>query len=63
MPEGAPPMDLPPQPAVFAPDYSPDDIAGVAERLREASGLPKQPTGVVANDLSGVVGKVKEKLT
>jgi Mn-containing catalase len=63
MPEGAPPMDLPPQPAVFAPDYSPDDIAEVAERLREASGLPKQPTGVVANDLSGVVGKVKENLT
>src|SRR5215217_3911211 len=63
MPPSFPPMDLPPQPAVFAPDYSPDDIAEVAERLREASGLPKQPTGVVANDLSGVVGKVKEKLT
>ena len=63
MPEGAAPMDLPPQPAVFAPDYSPEDAAEAAARLREASGLPKEPTGVVANEPSGVVGKVKEKLS
>jgi hypothetical protein len=34
---------------VFAPDYNPEDIAEVARRLREAAGLPKEPTGVVAN--------------
>src|ERR687898_669630 len=63
MPEGFPPMDLPPQPAVFAPDYHPEDIAEVAAKLREAAGLPKKPTGVVANDPSGVVKTVKEKLS
>ena len=63
MPEGFPPMDLPAQPAVFAPDYSPEDVAEVAMKLRVAAGLPKQPTGVVANDPSGVVGKVKSKLS
>jgi Mn-containing catalase len=49
MPQGFPPTDLPAQPAVFAPDYNPEDIAEVARRLREAAGLPKEPTGVVAN--------------
>src|SRR3954469_24532473 len=63
MPEGAPPMDLPPQPAVFAPAYAPEDIAEIAAKLREAAGLPKEPTGVVANDPSGIVGKMKEKLS
>jgi Mn-containing catalase len=63
MPEGAPWNDLPPQPAVFAPDYAPEDIAEIAKKLREAAGLPKEPTGVVANDPSGVVGRVKDKLT
>jgi len=48
MPEGAPWADLPPQPAVFAPDYSPEDVAEIAVKLREAAGLPKKPTGVVA---------------
>jgi len=63
MPEGFPPTDMPAQPAVFAPDYAPEDVAEVAQRLREAAGLPKEPTGVVANDPSGIVGKVKDKLT
>ena len=49
MPEGFPPMDLPAQPAVFAPDYAPEEIAAIATRLREAAGLGKEPTGVVAN--------------
>jgi Mn-containing catalase len=49
MPEGFAPNDLPPQPAVFAPDYSPEDIAEIAVRMREPAGLPKEPTGVVAN--------------
>ncbi len=30
MPEGFAPMDLPPQPAVFAPDYAPEEIAAIA---------------------------------
>ncbi len=48
-PEGFAPNDLPPQPAVFAPDYAPDEIAEIASRLRQAAGLPAKPTGIVAN--------------
>ena len=48
-PEGALPNDLPPQPDVFAPDYAPEDIAEIAQKLRKAAGLPKKPTGAVAN--------------
>jgi Mn-containing catalase len=62
-PAGVPPMDLPPQPAVFAPDYAPDDIAAIARKLRESAGLGKEPTGVVANAPSGVVETLKDKLT
>ena len=62
-PEGAPAFDLPPQPAVFAPGPEPEEIAQIAARLREVAGLPKEPTGVVANDGSGVLGKVKDALT
>jgi manganese catalase len=47
-PEGVPPRDLPPQPAVFAPDYAPEEIAEIATKLREQAGLPKEPTGLVA---------------
>jgi Mn-containing catalase len=63
-PEGAPPQDLPPQPGVFAPDYAPEEIAEIAQKLREAAGLPKQPTGVVANpDGDGIAKKLKDKVT
>jgi Mn-containing catalase len=62
-PAGAPPFDLPPEPAVFAPDYAPEEIAEIAQRLRKAAGLPDQPTGEVANNGGGIVGKVKEKLS
>ena len=62
-PEGAPPFDLPAQPAVFAPAPEPEEIAQIARKLRQQAGLPKQPTGVVANDGQGVVGKVKDALT
>ncbi len=48
-PEGAPAHDLPAQPAVFAPDYAPEEIAAIAERLRTQAGLPKAPTGETAN--------------
>jgi Mn-containing catalase len=47
-PEGFPAHDLPSQPAVFAPDYAPEEIAEIAAKLRDRAGLPKQPTGVVA---------------
>ena len=47
-PAGAPAHDLPSQPAVFAPDYAPEEIAEIAAKLRDQAGLPKQPTGVVA---------------
>jgi Mn-containing catalase len=48
-PEGVPPRDLPPQPAVFAPDYTPEEISEIAEKLRRKAGLPKEPTGLVAD--------------
>jgi hypothetical protein len=60
-PEGALPRDRPPQPAVFAPDYAPEEIAEIAARLREAAGLGKEPTGRVAEE-PGIVGKVADKL-
>jgi Mn-containing catalase len=63
-PEGAPPFDLPPEPAVFAPGPEPEEIAQIARKLREAAGLPSEPTGVVAQDGDGgMVGKVKDALT
>jgi Mn-containing catalase len=52
-PEGVPPRDLPAQPAVFAPDYAPEEISEIAEELRVKAGLPKQPTGEVANGSNG----------
>ena len=51
-PEGAPAFDLPSQPAVFAPDYAPEEIAKIAEKLRTDAGLSKAPTGVVAKQPS-----------
>ncbi len=48
-PEGVPPMDLPPQPTVFAPGYDPAEITEIAQRLRKEAGLPDKPTGEVAN--------------
>jgi Mn-containing catalase len=51
-PEGAPAHDLPPQPAVFAPDYTPEEIAEIAAKLRKDAGLSKEPTGEVARTRS-----------
>ena len=48
-PEGVPGHDLPAQPAVFAPDYAPEEIAEIAEKLRIKAGLSKAPSGEVAN--------------
>lgn len=44
-----PAHDLPSQPAVFAPDYAPQEIGEIAEKLRLKAGLSKEPTGEVAN--------------
>jgi Mn-containing catalase len=49
-PVGAPAHDLPPQPAVFAPDYAPDEIAEIAQKLRKQAGLPDEPLGVVSEE-------------
>jgi Mn-containing catalase len=52
-PDGSPAHDLPPQPAVFAPDYAPEEIKEIAQRLRKQAGLPDEPTGEVANGNAG----------
>jgi Mn-containing catalase len=62
-PEGALPQDLPPQPAVFAPDYAPEEISEIAQKLRKAAGLPDTPLGEVANPNGGLIDKVKDKLS
>jgi Mn-containing catalase len=61
-PEGALPQDLPPQEAVFAPDYAPEEIAEIAQKLRKQAGLPDQVTAKVAEPQS-TIGKVADKLT
>src|ERR1700709_1764749 len=60
-PEGAPAFDLPAQEAVFAPGPDAGEIEEIAKKLREAAGLPKEPTGVVANPSGkGKVAKAKK---
>jgi Mn-containing catalase len=61
-PEGFLPQDLPPQEAVFAPDYAPEEIAEIAQKLRKAAGLPDKVTAEVAEPQS-TLGKVADKLT
>ena len=43
-PDGFAPRDLPAQPAVFAPDFAPEEIAVIAARLRKQAGLSANPT-------------------
>jgi Mn-containing catalase len=62
-PEGALPADLPSQPAVFAPDYAPEEISAIAAKLRQSAALPKEPTGDVAPESEGMIDKVVDKLT
>jgi Mn-containing catalase len=54
-PDGAPAHDLPPQPAVFAPDYAPEEIAEIARKLRKSAGLPDAPTGAVSKESADLV--------
>ena len=62
-PDGVPPFDLPAQEGVFAPDYASEEIAEIARKLRQKAGLSDEPTGVVANDTKGVMGKVKDAIS
>jgi hypothetical protein len=39
----------PPRTAVFAPDYAPEEIAEIGQKLRARARLPKEPTAEVAN--------------
>ena len=48
-PAGFPPHDLPPQPAVFAPGYAPEEISEIATTLRQQAGLSNEATGLVAD--------------
>jgi len=48
-PEGFLMHDLPAQPAVFAPDYAPEEISEIAQKLRKKAGLPDEPMGEVAS--------------
>jgi Mn-containing catalase len=60
-PEGAPAFDLPPQEALFAPGPDAGEVEEIAQKLREAAGLPKDPTGNVANPKpKGKVAKAKK---
>jgi Mn-containing catalase len=47
-PESFLPNDLPPQPSVFAPDVSPEQITEIVAKLRKDAGLPDKVTGEVA---------------
>ncbi|HEX8158667.1 MAG TPA: manganese catalase family protein [Solirubrobacteraceae bacterium] len=58
-PRGFPMHDLPSQPAVFAPDYAPEEIKEIAQKLRKKAGLPDEPLGEIAGNGSG---KVKSKV-
>jgi Mn-containing catalase len=59
-PEGFPMHDLPSQPAVFAPDYAPEEIKEIAQKLRKKAGLPDEPLGEFASNGGG---KVRSKVT
>jgi Mn-containing catalase len=61
-PEGVLPQDMPPEESVFAPDYAPEEIAEIAQRLRQQAGLPDKVTAKVAEPQS-TMGKVADKLT
>jgi Mn-containing catalase len=56
-PEGFPAHDLPSQPAVFAPDYAPEEITQIAQKLRKKAGLPDEPLGEVASSGNGGGGR------
>jgi Mn-containing catalase len=61
-PVGAPAHDLPPQPAVFAPDYAPEEIAEIAQKLRKKAGFPDEPTGLVSEESQELMGALTSKV-
>ncbi len=61
-PEGFVPVDLPAQPAGWAPDYAPEEIAEIAKKLRVAAGLGDEPTGDVITPPQGKLGKLAAKV-
>jgi Mn-containing catalase len=60
-PVGAPAHDLPPQPAVFAPDYAPEEIAEIAQKLRKQAGLPDEPMGLVSEESADLMDALAAK--
>lgn len=60
-PTGAAAHDLPPRPAVFAPDYAAEEIVEIAQ-LRQKAGLPDIPTGVVSEESQELVGALTSKV-
>src|SRR3954465_15947739 len=62
-PAGFPPIDLPSQTAVFAPDYAPEETAEIARTPPKKAGLGDRRTGVVANNGGGIVDKVKDAVS
>jgi hypothetical protein len=52
---------------VFAPDYAPEEITEIAQKLREQAGLPEEPTGLVSDESADLVdvlaGKAKRQLS
>ncbi len=61
-PKGFTPVDLPAQPAGWAPDYHPEEIAEIAKKLRKNAGLSDEPTGEVITPPQGIVGKIAGKI-
>ncbi len=63
-PEGAPTPDLPPQPSLFAPDYEPEEIKEIANRLKASAGLPTDATvPTLSTGISGKASEVLNKIT
>ena len=62
-PPGFKPNDLPAQTAVTAPDWNPDDIAEISQKLRVAAGLPKKATGEVTPVPDGMFKGLVSKVT
>ena len=61
-PEGALAHDPPPQPAVFAPDYAPDEISEIARKLRKSAGLPHKVGGAIAESDESMVSDLTAKV-
>ena len=60
-PEGHVPTDLPAQPAGWAPDYAPEEIAEIARKLRVNAGLADEPTGEVIVPPQADIAKAAKK--